>query len=175
MSDPDAALFRKLFDDHFSYVWGALRRLGVRAEDAEDRALEVFVTIHDKLETYDDSRPIRPWLFGFAYRVASHARRADVRRKEVFGVDPELPSRGALPDDELIDSEERQILGDALEQLDLERRAVIVMHDWLGEPIPEVARAFDIPLNTAYSRLRLARADLAEAVRVVMQRRGRRP
>ncbi len=175
MTSRDATRFRKLFDEQFSFVWGALRRLGVRAEDAEDRALEVFVTVHEKLPTYDEALPIRPWLFGFAYRVASHARRAEGRRKEVFGVDPALAAPGALPDEQLIESEERSILAEALEELDLERRAVIVMHDWLGEPIPEVARALGIPLNTAYSRLRLARADLGRAVNAVTRRRGGRP
>ena len=175
MTERDAARFRRLFDEHFSYVWGAVRRLGVRVEDAEDCALEVFVAIHARLSSYDETRPIRPWLFGFAYRVVSHARRAEGRRREIFGVDPDLAAPGALPDELVIASEERSILAEAMEALDLERRAVIVLHDWLGEPIPEVARALAIPLNTAYSRLRLGRADLAEAVRAVTRRRGGRP
>jgi RNA polymerase sigma-70 factor (ECF subfamily) len=174
VTDRDASRFRKLFDDHFSYVWGALLRLGVRAEDAEDRALDVFVAIHEKIAKYDESRPIRPWLLGFAYRVASHARRAEGRRREVFGVDVALAAPGALPDALAIESEERSILADALDELDLEKRAVVVMHDWLGEPIPDVAVALGIPLNTAYSRLRLARAELTEAVRTVTRRKGGR-
>jgi RNA polymerase sigma-70 factor, ECF subfamily len=172
VTDRDACRFRKLFDDHYGDVWSVLCRLGVRAEDAEDRALEVFLTLHDKLADYDASRPIRPWLFGFAYRVASHARRAEGRRREVLGIDPALVDPGASPDVLAQGSQERSILARALEELDLERRAVIVMHDWDGEPIPEVARALGIPLNTAYSRLRLARADLADAVRRLTRGRG---
>jgi RNA polymerase sigma-70 factor (ECF subfamily) len=165
-----------MFDEHFAYVWGVLRRLGVRAEDAEDRALEVFVAVHDKLSTFDLARPVRPWLFGFAYRVASHARRGEVRRREILGVDPSLPAPAALPDEQLAAAEEWQLLAAALDTLDLERRAVVVMHDWDDEPMPEVARALAIPLNTAYSRLRLGRADLAAAVKAHQRRRvdGRR-
>lgn len=172
MTDRDATRFRKLFDDHFGYVWSVLCRLGVRAEDAEDRALEVFLAVHGKLAAYDDSRPVRPWLFGFAYRVASHARRAEGRRREVFAIDPALEDPGAPPDMLVAESQQRSILARALEELDLERRAVIVMHDWDGESMPEVARALGIPLNTAYSRLRLARADLADAVRRATRGRG---
>jgi RNA polymerase sigma-70 factor (ECF subfamily) len=166
--------FRRLFDQHFAYVWGALRRLGVREEDAEDRALDVFVTVHDKLSEYDESRPIRPWLFGFAFRVASHARRAEGRRREILGIGAELAAPGAGPDDLAVDSQHRSILAEALDEIDLERRAVFVMHDWDGEPIPEVARALGIPLNTAYSRLRIARGEIAEAVRRVTRRRRER-
>ena len=46
---------------------------------------------------------------------------------------------------------------DALDVLDLDKRAVFVMHEIDGTPIPAVATALGIPVNTAYSRLRLAR------------------
>jgi RNA polymerase sigma-70 factor (ECF subfamily) len=39
------------------------------------------------------------------------------------------------------------------------------MHDLDEVGMPEVAETLGIPLNTGYSRLRLARKELAEAVR----------
>jgi len=47
----------------------------------------------------------------------------------------------------------------------LDRRAVFVMHELDKLPVPKIAIALAIPLNTAYSRLRLARADVAAAIR----------
>lgn len=38
------------------------------------------------------------------------------------------------------------------------------MHDVDGHDVPEIATLLSIPLNTAYSRLRLARADFRAAV-----------
>lgn len=174
MTDRDALRFRNLFETHLSYVWGVLARLGVRPADVEDRCHEVFLTVHRKLADYDEARPVRPWLFGIAYRVASHYRRAAMRRREILGVDPALEDPARAPDEEAAAREERSILLEALEALDIERRAVIVMHDWDGEPIPEVARALGIPLNTAYSRLRMAREDLAVAVKRASRSRGAR-
>ncbi len=49
--------------------------------------------------------------------------------------------------------------------------AVFILHELDGIPIPEVASTFGIPLATAYSRLRLARADFAQAAQ---RPRGRR-
>ncbi|HEX2671205.1 MAG TPA: sigma-70 region 4 domain-containing protein [Polyangiaceae bacterium] len=48
------------------------------------------------------------------------------------------------------------------------------MHEIDGCPIPEVADALGIPLNTAYSRLRLARQDFADGLRRERLRRGER-
>ena len=48
---------------------------------------------------------------------------------------------------------DRDLVEEALRHLDPEWRAVVVMHYFLGMPLPEVARALGIPLGTAKSRL----------------------
>ncbi|HVJ90987.1 MAG TPA: RNA polymerase sigma factor [Labilithrix sp.] len=163
--DGNGTDFRALFKDHFRWVWGTLRRLGVRESDAEDLAHEVFLAVHRRLADFDRSRPVRPWLFGFAFRIAAKHRRSAPRRREVIGVEDGIVDQHPRPDEALSASEARSLLMRALDELDLDRRAVLVLHEWDGEPIPSVARALEIPLNTAYSRLRLAREDLAVAVR----------
>ena len=42
---------------------------------------------------------------------------------------------------------------------------MFVMHELDGHAAPEIADAMGIPLNTAYSRLRLARQDFAAAIK----------
>jgi len=97
-------------------------------------------------------------------RVALHR---SVASQEVLGHgdDDQLPSSEPRADDLIAISEERSLLMRALHQLDLDRRAVLVLHEWEEQPIPAVAETLEIPLNTAYSRLRLAREDLAAAVK----------
>ena len=43
--------------------------------------------------------------------------------------------------------------------MDFEKRSLVVMHDLEGIAVPEIAALLAVPLNTAYSRLRLARAE----------------
>lgn len=61
-----------------------------------------------------------------------------------------------------------------LQSLELERRAVFVMHEIDGSPMPEIADALGIPLNTAYSRLRLARTQFTDTLRRERLRQGER-
>ena len=68
------AIFTGLFAAEFDYVWASLRRLGVNERDVEDIAHDVFLHVYRKLGSYDPKRPVRPWLFGFAYRAASDYR-----------------------------------------------------------------------------------------------------
>jgi len=166
--------FSAIFARDLSYVWTSLRRLGVPNRDLEDLSHDVFFRVYQRLPDYDRERPFRPWLFGFCFRVASDYRRRFANQREVLGADlePIDPSPDAL--DRLLQAEATSLAQFVLQSLELERRAVFVMHEIDGCPIPEVASALGIPLNTAYSRLRLAREQFAEGLRRERLRRAER-
>lgn len=167
-SRPSAALdFRTVFESHYDYVWLSLRRLGVHDRDREDIVNEVFFRVHGRLETYDSSRPLRPWLFAFCVRCAAdyrklarHRREEDPPEHEAWSADP---SPG--PDERLLASERWKLVARALDTLDLAHRSVFVMHEIDQVPVPTLAEALGIPVGTAYTRLRAARQDFAAFVR----------
>jgi RNA polymerase sigma-70 factor (ECF subfamily) len=161
-----------IFDEHFDYVWATLRRLGVRDADREDLVHEVFLKVHAHLGDYDGKRPLRPWLFGFAYRVAADHRRLARHRVEVLDGSGESPATGPLADERVAAIEQRELLLTALQSLDLDKRAVLIMHDLDEVPMPQIAHLLDLRLNTAYSRLRLAREQLAVIVTRLRITRG---
>ena len=160
-----------IFDEHFDFVWNTLRRLGVRSEDIEDLAHEVFLKVYSRLDDYDASRPLRPWLAGFVCRVAADHRRLARHRVEVYGcpIEAQAPVVGA--DERIQAADDRSLLTTALAALDFDRRAVLVLHDVDEVPVPSIAEQLGIPLNTAYSRLRLAREELATTVKRLRRRR----
>jgi RNA polymerase sigma-70 factor (ECF subfamily) len=53
----------------------------------------------------------------------------------------------------------------ALATIDMGRRAVLVLHEIEEMTAPEIAHVLGIPLNTVYSRLRVARGELEQALR----------
>jgi RNA polymerase sigma-70 factor (ECF subfamily) len=155
---------QRLYEAELDYVWASLRRLGVPPSNIEDVCHDVFITAWRKLPDYDRARPIRPWLFGIAYRVASDHRSRAYQQREVHDDDVDAADTAHGPHEHAEQAQARSLIARALEQIPLERRGVFVMHDIDGTAIPEVAETFGIPLNTAYSRLRLARRDFEAAV-----------
>lgn len=157
------ALFRAAYAEHLAWMLNTVRRLGVRESDVEDVAHDVFSTAWRRLDTYAPERPMRPWLFGIAFRVISGRKVAKSGHEEL---EPELddPSGRAHRPDELWEAEltRRNVL-QALHALPEDQRAVFVGHDIEATPITELAEALEIPLNTAYSRLRLARQRFEQA------------
>jgi RNA polymerase sigma-70 factor, ECF subfamily len=163
-----------IFEEHFVYVWKTLGRLGVRSGDLEDVAQEVFLRIYKRLGDYDVARPMRPWIFGFAYRMAADYRRLARHRTEVLGAPIEATDASRGADERLEVEEERAIVEAALDAVEFDRRAVLVMHDVDEVPIPVVARELGLPVNTTYSRLRLAREDFVAALGRLRKVRGAR-
>jgi RNA polymerase sigma-70 factor (ECF subfamily) len=151
------------YQQEISYVFHALRWLGARAEEIEDLAQEVFIALRRSWPHYDSSRPLRPYLFGVAFRVVSMQRRK--RKHEVAFATLEIREGGPGPDEALQAKQARATVLCALEKIPLRRRAVLVMHDLEEVPMAQVARTLSIPLFTAYSRLRKARKELEAAIR----------
>ncbi|MEM6296982.1 MAG: RNA polymerase sigma factor [Myxococcota bacterium] len=144
-----------LYDAQLAWVLATLRRLGIPDAEVDDVAHELFLVVHRKLSAYDRARPLRPWLFGIAYRVArDHLRRGSARLRMVQSIRP------AEAVDLELQTEARQQLERiqrALDSLDYERRATFVMHELDGFSVPEIADVLGCPLNTLYSHLRRAR------------------
>jgi len=146
------------YQHELDYLIGSLRRLGVPYSDTEDVLHEVFLVMLTRWDDYDRARPLRPWLFGIAFRVASTHRRKGTR--EVLGDDHEAEDLREGPDEEVAAMQGRALLFEALGQVPLERRAVLIMHELDETSMRDIAKQLTIPLFTAYSRLRKARQEL---------------
>jgi RNA polymerase sigma-70 factor (ECF subfamily) len=166
---------RDVFEEHADHVGNSLRRLGVRDADVPDLVQEVFVVVHRILPDYDPSRPIWPWIFGVVYRTAAAYRRKAFREVLDDGaVAAERADSSKNVEEAMRRGEDRQLVLAALQHVELTRRAVFVMADIDDVPVPEIARTLGIGVNTAYSRLRLAREDFRAAATRMLKQRGDR-
>ncbi|MFT3695082.1 MAG: RNA polymerase sigma factor [Kofleriaceae bacterium] len=151
-----ASELRAIYDAHFAAVWHHLRRMGVAKADRDDLAQEVFLTVHQKLATWDRSRPVRPWLIGIASRVTLHYWRTKRRRPG------DRPAEENEPDPAASDADRnaRMMLAALLQTLDPDRRAQFILHELEGFSIPEIAELTETPVNTVYSQVRRTRQEL---------------
>lgn len=154
--------FQTTYREELNYVWHSLRRLGVASAELEDATQDVFVIVHRRLHDFDLTRPVRPWLFGIALRIASERRR---QVRPTVPLEADVASDLMLPTDALELKQRQHLVRGALLQLSTEQRAVFILHDLDQCVMPDVAQALEIPLNTAYSRLRLARQAFVKAIR----------
>ena len=164
--------FRAVFEAELDFVMATVRQLGVAPRDVEDITHEVFLRVYKHWHEYQPSRPLRPWLFLFAYRQASDYRRLARHRREVLGEPIEQGQVTPGADEQLVGRDQRALVEAALGEVDLDRRAVLLLHDMQETPMAEVAEMLEIPVQTAYSRLRVGREELVKAARRLRRERG---
>lgn len=163
---PSVARSDTVFRIEFEYVQRTLRRLGTDRSEVDDLAQEVFLVLHRRWSEYDQSRPLRPYLFGIAVRIALANQRK--RLREVAFGNVELSDDSPGPEEVLSNKETRALLQAALKRIPLPRRTVLVMHELEHVPVTEVAATLSIPLFTVYSRLRRAREELRLATERIL-------
>jgi RNA polymerase sigma-70 factor (ECF subfamily) len=147
-------------------VWDSLQRLGVRSADLSDVLQEVFMTVHQRLGSFEGHSRLTTWLFGVCLRVASnYRRRAHLRREEVVAEVPEeFSDEHADPEAAAERAQARATLHRALDAMDLEKRAIFVMFEVEELSCVEIAAALEIPVGTVYSRLHHARKQFDAAL-----------
>lgn len=154
------ARFRALYDREYHFVWSAAKHFGVPAAARDDVVQDVFLTAYRRFDQVHYQVSARAWLYGVTRRVASHWHRGVARRTRRIAALGDLTGHvGEAP-------QERHDAARQLERLlaGLPRgtREVWELTELLGMSGPEIAAELELPLNTVYSRLRLARARLLE-------------
>ncbi|MES1183022.1 MAG: sigma-70 family RNA polymerase sigma factor [Myxococcales bacterium] len=159
--------FEELYDREFDFIWRSLRRLGIPHDDLPDAVQEVFLVVHRRLASFEGRAKVTTWLFKIALRVARDRRRRAHVRHEV--VSSEALDALIDPGEDATQALERRddlaLFDAALDGLDLDQRAVFTLFELEGLSGPAVAELLDIPLGTAYSRLRLGRASFRERLK----------
>lgn len=168
--EPDAAQpwaarlsFEQTYNQHFDFVWLSLRRLGVAPALLDDAAQDVFVVVHRRLDEFEHRSELKTWLFAIALRTARAYRRRQ-QPSPTEGLE-QLPAAGPTPHDALAQAEALRVMDAILAEMDDERRALFIMVELEQIAVPEAAQVLGLKLNTAYSRLRLARDDFNASVK----------
>ena len=147
------------------YVWNSLRRMGIPPRALEDATHDVFVVVHRKLPEFDATRPVRPWLFGIAFRVAAAYRRRSGERNEILHPESQAGRHDPWPQ---LDARDEVL--QALGMLEWEARAVLILHDIDGATANDISR--ETGFDAVYSRIRAARRDFRRALSLI---RGEAP
>lgn len=149
----------ELYELHAPLVWRTVRALGVDPARVDDAVQDVFLVVHRRLAEFDGRSAITTWLYGIARRVA-----AGYRRKE--GRVPVEPERAAAesPLETAQRRQAAQLVLDALAELDDDRREVFALIELEQLTAPAVAEILGVPVNTVYSRLRVARQRFEAAI-----------
>jgi RNA polymerase sigma-70 factor (ECF subfamily) len=161
--DPD--LFRLLVERHQERVFRLVAAiLGPFADlDAEELTQEVFVRMHERLDSFRGESRFSTWLHRLAYnRTIERRRRARLRFAHVPWGDLQGSPTQDGPYEAALESERVRAVARLVEELPDVYRSVVHMHYWMDQSVEEIAGMLDVPPGTVKSYLARARARLRE-------------
>lgn len=154
----------EVYERHAAMVFRALRALGVPPASLDDAVQDVFLVVHRRLGEFEGRAALTTWLFAIARRVAADHRRRVPRGTQPLSAVVEVADAGADPARAAQTAEAARAVLAILDTLDAEQREVFVLMELEQLAAPAVAEIVGAPLNTVYSRLRLARARFEQAL-----------
>lgn len=140
--------------------------------DGEDVVQEALFEAYRKLDAFDESRPLMPWLFRIAHnRCIDFLRRRGVReRTEAAAVTPDFVMPAELPAIGLGRAVERLVL-----TLPPKERACVLLKDVFDYSLEEIADLVDSTVGGVKAALNRGRSKLATIPRPFEMPRGANP
>lgn len=160
----DKVAFRAFVVRHQRMVFTLLLRIVGPGPEAEDLAQETFVRAYTAFPTFDPAGPakVSTWLLTIATRLALNSRKR--RKLDVGDIDDAEPRAASTPEITLERRELGRAIAEAANALPDDQRAALVLAEFHGLSILEIAGALGVPENTAKTRLFRAREKMRAAL-----------
>lgn len=151
------AAFAELFAFFAPRIKSYMLRLGASDSEAEELAQDVMITVWQKAGMYDAAlASVSTWIFRVARNRRIDAQRR-TRRPELAAEDPMLrPPEIEQPDETFLRGEMEDSVRAELEKLPPDQLMLVRAAFYDGLSHSEIAAAFNLPLGTVKSRIRLA-------------------
>ena len=171
----DEEAFRLLISQYKDSVYAFLRRFLSQQDMIDDVFQETFMQLYVSRDTFDQSRPLRPWLFTIAANKAKDALRRmqrvdsanlgsmfDSDDHSIDDVLNTLDYDTHMPYDDLVRDETATSVKRTISRMPAKLREILILAYFHKFSYAEIAGILGIPVGTVKSRLHTAVGRFAE-------------
>jgi RNA polymerase sigma-70 factor (ECF subfamily) len=171
----DEGAFQELVGQYKDSVYAFLRRFLNDRDLVDDVFQETFMQLYVSRDTFDQSKPLRPWLFTIAANKAKDALRRHQRvdatnlgsmfDSEEHSIDDVLNTLDYdehMPYDDLIREETAAQVKRVVARMPVKLREILILAYFHKFPYAQIAGILGIPVGTVKSRLHIAVNRFAE-------------
>ncbi len=151
--------FEQIVDAHYQSLYRFALSMCRRDAMAQDMVQQTFLQWAKKGHTLRDASKVKSWLFTTIYREWLAIARSE-RKFEGVEFEPDLHGTSQCHDDDESPHVDSATLHQALEQLDINFRAPLVLFYLKELSYREIAETLGIPIGTVMSRLSRAKDSL---------------
>jgi RNA polymerase sigma-70 factor (ECF subfamily) len=165
------ARFETLVSPHMNNLYKLAYRLTGQRDYAEDLVQDLLLKVYPRLEEMQGIEKLAAWLSRVLYRLFIDQYRRQKRSPIHLMSDEAViydthASNMAGPSEVANTALTQKLINTALEQLSVDRRALIMLHDVEDYSLQEINEMTGIPIGTIKSRLSRARNKLREIIQI---------
>jgi RNA polymerase sigma-70 factor, ECF subfamily len=172
LKNGDQEAFARLVDETSAHIYRVILQITGNEQDAEDMLQETYIKAFHSVADFEGRSSLKTWL----YRIAVNEALMSIRKHKHFTVsidesgdeeDPEGEGMQIIdwccqPEREMLSTEARRKMDEAVNKLPETLRVVFVMRDLEGLSIQETAEVLNLTESTVKVRLLRARLRLRE-------------
>ena len=158
----EESAFDKLMQKYYKLIYNLIYRMIFKKEDVEDLTQEAFIKAFKSLDKFDRQFAFSTWLF----KIATNNCIDYLRKKKLntFSIDKnivttddefkfEIPDHDYKPDKNIITSQRKKIIDEAIENLPMKYKKVIVLRHKEEKDYEEIAKELELPLGTVKAHI----------------------
>lgn len=154
-------MFERTVLPHINSAYNLARWLTRNEQDAEDNVQEALLRAFQSFETFIVGRDARAWVLAIVRNCCRTWLKKSRGSEISMALEDNFPAvTWSDPEMELIKSANSQMLRNALEELPVEYREILILRELEEFSYKEIAQIVEIPLGTVMSRLSRARREL---------------
>jgi RNA polymerase sigma-70 factor (ECF subfamily) len=172
--------FNVLVEKYYKKIYNLAYRFVGDSEEANDLAQEIFTAAFQNLAKFRGDAKFSTWLFQIATNRGKNKfkylkrRGYFVNRGQIDSDDDRdylqraVPDHSTNPEDLLAGKQLQKVVQDAINELDPDHKAIVILRDIEGFSYEEIAKILDLPEGTTKSRLHRARMVVKEKLKKVL-------
>jgi len=167
------AVFEQLALPLFDRLYNFAHWLTQNRDEAEDLVQETYAKALKGFSSFEQGTNFKAWIFRILRNTFLNSRtglRASTVPLDTQDDDPALPVESETPETILIDRASERIMQEAITELPVPYREVLLLCEVEEMSYQEIAATLTIPIGTVMSRLSRARRALRSAVIAKLQR-----
>jgi len=158
----DQSAYERLMKKYYKLVSNLIYKMIYNKDDVEDLAQEAFIKAFNSLSKFDKQFAFSTWL----YKIASNNCIDYIRKRKLntISIDKEIetsdddfkfeiPDNDYKPDREIIESERKQVLENAINSLPEKYKTVIMLRHTEDMEYEEIAQKLNLPLGTVKAHI----------------------
>lgn len=160
IAEGDRRAFEVLYRNYFPRLVRFLDRMTRSVPLIEEIVNDTMLIVWQKASTFNHSCKVSTWIFAIAYRKALKGIRLLDEPRESDAEERGPDEMQNAPEQDAIHKQLQENVGQALDALPVEQRAVVSLTYYHGMAYGEIAEIMDCPVNTVKTRMFHARRRL---------------